>query len=255
MKLKVLKALQEDSGNSRVRIAQTVREQLGVSPGDRVRVRSNGRSVVLVVAKGDTALIGRSVCRLDATDRRALGIAPGDEVDLTAGSSGGGAGLDDIDRHEYDVIIVERDVDNPFQISPRMIEIARKATNGKRSAITKARALFDWMQANIRYGSKKRRRVGYRDSVEVKVTGEGVCGEQAILYGAMSRCIGLTANYVSVTIDCQSQRVNHACAGVNVDGELLLVDPAYHRFGVRHQEFEVLSDDDAHTRFRGFRAR
>lgn len=253
MSVKVWKALKNDAHRDWVRLSKTIRKDLGVETGDSVEILHQGKSITAKVALGDKELIGQSACRLNSRLRGLLGVEIGGQVELRKKEEDIAVNLSGINTDRYDIVIVERATNHPFQFSPKMVKIARKVVRGKARQIDKAKAIFAWMQAHIRYGQSRRVGVGYRDSIEVKTSGEGVCGEQAILYVSMARCVGLTVCYVSVRIDMRGNSVNHACAGVKIDDKLVLVDPAYHSFDIHHKAFYPLKDREIHSNFRVFR--
>jgi len=119
------------------------------------------------------------------------------------------------------------------------------------SGENKARAIFNWMEGNIRYGSSQRS-VGYRNSAEVMRDNEGVCGEMAFLYVPLARLASLTSGFVIVDRDDQGRKVHHACAYVETNRHIL-VDPAYHQFDIRHRDFRYLSDREAMDLFGQYR--
>lgn len=153
----------------------------------------------------------------------------------------------------YSTIITD-DPDHPFQMSDAIKEQARLATNGTSAALAKAKALFDWFDRHIDYGDGKRPAdVGYRHAKEVLADAEGVCGEMAVLYIVMARSVGLKADFVHVTKDHQNKTVHHACAAVYLDHGPILVDPAYHLFGVAHREVAIKMDAEAVPLLKTFR--
>ncbi|MCC5846803.1 MAG: hypothetical protein JJU29_01820 [Verrucomicrobia bacterium] len=253
-KLKVLSALSADVGKGRIRLEKTARQKLGVSAGETVSVSHSGQSVTLRAFKADKDLVGKGACRLDAGTRKQLGLSSSGIVEVSAVIQLSVSINAVIDPREYDLVVVEKTAENPFQISSKLAKIAVAEANRKRSPKGKAKALFDWVHDNIQYGGNRPRGIGYRDSVETKIAGEGVCGEMAFLYVAMARIVGLKARYVIVDRDFRDQRVNHACAGVYLEDQLILVDPAYHTFDIHHRKFKSLGDLQAHAAFRSMRA-
>lgn len=243
----VARALSRDAGRRIARIPKAIREVAGLRPGGLVRVRAAERSLTLRVAVADRELVGSRSCRLDADTREQLRIQPGASVTLTASAAAPLVGAVNSDR--YDLVVVERATANPFQISPRLMEITATLVASSRGEEATAKAIFEWVQRHVRYGSARRRGVGYRDSIEVKSDAEGVCGEQAYLYVSMARLAGLTSSFVRVKRDHRGAPVNHACASVMVDGTRVLADPAYHAFGIEHQDYEVMDDLRAHRLF------
>lgn len=146
----------------------------------------------------------------------------------------------------YQEVVVERKFNIPFKVDQTIRQAVRAVTVGKTGQRERARAIFDWFQENIAYGKEKREKsgTGYFDSLEVFNHRQGVCGEMAILFISMARLAGLRANYVRVLTDHEGEKVSHACAGVVTDAGLILVDPAYHRFGIEHQDFRILDDEE-----------
>lgn len=155
---------------------------------------------------------------------------------------------------QYNYVITE-DPNHPFQLNGVISDTAQKVVYGKKTDRAKAKAIFDWFLDSIKYGESKRRKHGkrYRTSAEVFIDSEGVCGEMAVLYVVMARSVGLRANYVSVRIDEHGQKVNHACATVEISGKNVLVDPAYYTFDVKHGDFEILTDKTAVPHFKSMR--
>jgi len=129
------------------------------------------------------------------------------------------------------------------------------------------RIIFDYLVERIGYG--KDRRAADRDyvaGIEVWENKQGICGEMAYLYISMARFAGLSANYVSVKVDCHGRQVNHACALVNTSATSahfwqlkaptsypLLVDIAYKQFDVMHKEWQPISDEKVWELFRSWR--
>ncbi len=252
--LTVWRALKEDIGKRRVRINKAARDALVISPGQSVFLQAGNRSLELPAFSADKAMVGRNVCRLDESARNTLGLDVGSIVTLSAPDSGTIAIKATIDTRKYDIVVIERAAENPFQISGKLAQIALTQSARARSPMTKAKALFDWIEGHVRYGSHRPPGIGYRDSIETKIAGEGVCGEMAFLYVAVARVIGLVANFVIVERDDRGQLVNHACAAIRHEDRLVLVDPAYHTFSIAHQKYRVLNDLEAHEAFRSMRS-
>ena len=143
----------------------------------------------------------------------------------------------------YHLIISDDTIDSPFKVSAEMVKTVQKHVHDSGEE-EKARAVFDWMQEHIPYDydylhGKTRRK--YQDAKEVIDRKTGVCGEQAFLYIAMARSVGLKSGYASVSVDCFGDHVQHGCASVELE-RMVLVDTAYHQFDVRHKKFRVLND-------------
>jgi transglutaminase-like putative cysteine protease len=253
MKITVRKALKADVRRDIIRLPKQIRSELKVETGDRIEIQYSNKSITARVALSDKELVGQSACRINSRLRRMVGAEIGDQVILKKKEDDMAVNLSAINTDRYDIVILEKETNHPFQISSTMVRIARRLAHGKVRQIDKAKSIFAWMQSHIRYGRNRRRGLGYRDSVEVKTSGEGVCGEQAILYVSMARCVGLTVSYVAVKVDMQGNSVNHACAGIKINGDLILVDPAYHTYDIRHKAFRVMKDWEIHSTFRAFR--
>ncbi|MBI4440381.1 transglutaminase domain-containing protein [Candidatus Woesearchaeota archaeon] len=139
---------------------------------------------------------------------------------------------------EYDLIVNDGSMQNPFTISPYLVTIIRKYTADSSNEEEKARMIFLWIEQNIHYGKQNH---GYKNSKETLATREGVCGEMAFLYITMARCCSLKAAYASVSADYTGKKVYHGCAAVYVP-RLVLADPAYHAWDINHKRYEILSD-------------
>jgi hypothetical protein len=152
---------------------------------------------------------------------------------------------------EYYVAILDRGFESklPFILNNKMKATAEEICNNAVDNRTKAKRLFDWTVNNIKYDYDKMKHVGsgkgYRNSVEVFESGEGVCGEMASFYVTMARTVGIKSSYVSVLRDFNGENVQHACAMINVPGKydkFTLVDISYRSFDIAHKKFSPLSD-------------
>lgn len=154
----------------------------------------------------------------------------------------------------YRMSIVDDSITLPLLFSPSIsfVHEIKKVVTGARNEHGKAKAIFDWMQENVQYDHNKADGT-YKTAHEVFIDGLGVCGEMAFLYITMARCCGLRSNYVSVRRDCHGDSVYHACASVYPDNREILVDPAYHQFGIRHRTYTILNDSQMLTRFLNWR--
>ncbi len=144
------------------------------------------------------------------------------------------------------VITITNDRLQPFQLSGPMIRECEKIIEGKTDDYSKARAIFDWFERNITYDhvSLKRAR-GYRNARQVFEEKKGICGEMAFLFVVMAWYSGInSASYVSVRVDCFGKKVHHACASFFHKNKLILVDPAYSTFDVKHKKYEVADNDE-----------
>ena len=134
-----------------------------------------------------------------------------------------------------------------------MFETAKFETKSFASEEEKARHLFVFLKSIIKYGDEKRGIVGYRDSIEVWMSGEGVCGEMSYLYITLARSVGLKAGYVHVYKDYNNKEVNHACAWIKLNGKDVLVDIAYNTFDIGHRGYSKIIDNEAMKRLESWR--
>lgn len=154
----------------------------------------------------------------------------------------------------YNICLADETVNLPVSLPLHVVRKIHSKFN-KGSDVQKARALFDWVQSNITYGRNKLPHLGgiqYRTAKETLYGREGVCGEMAYLYILSARVCNLKSNYVSVKKDFQGKKVSHGCAGVYLP-HLVLVDPAYHSFNIKHKEISVLTDKEMLHRFNQWR--
>ncbi|MBT5023141.1 transglutaminase domain-containing protein [Candidatus Woesearchaeota archaeon] len=155
-------------------------------------------------------------------------------------------------RDEYQLLVNDESVRNPFIVSSGLVDIIRNETKNLNSNEKKARRIYDWIEKNIEYGKGLKK---YSNSEEVINQRRGVCGEMAFVYVTMARCIGLKSSYVSVRRDYSGKKVHHACAVVRTERGNIFVDPAYHTYDVKHKDYEVLNDVEVLERFNQWRGR
>lgn len=152
-------------------------------------------------------------------------------------------------RGDYQVLINDDSVENPFVISRNLAQTINKVASHIPDEEVRAKTIFDWMQKNISYGKSQ----GCRNSVEVLDNRKGVCGEQAYLYITMARSCNLNSSYVSVTKDCYGKDVHHACAVVETGKRDIYVDPAYYTWDVHHCSTKTLKDEEVIRNFSQWR--
>ncbi len=164
--------------------------------------------------------------------------------------------IDAVDINGYNVSILDDSMHLPIIFCPdkAFIGEVKRTIHGIADEYARAKALFDWVEGNIRYDHQKPTGT-YRTAHEVFILEEGVCGEMAYLYITMARLAGLTAKYVEVDRDFSGKDVHHACAAVYPCQQEVFVDPAYHRFGVRHKAYRILDDREMFRRFLEVRQR
>jgi hypothetical protein len=131
----------------------------------------------------------------------------------------------------------------PFVLTNDIYSIVREiCCEDKRKNVTNA---YEWIVRNIKCGESKRGSKGYRNSVEVFHDREGVCGEMAALFITMVRCVGVRSSYVYVDEDLRGNRVNHACALVDLRGKyksVTMVDLSYPMYDVNHKNVKYYTD-------------
>ncbi len=145
--------------------------------------------------------------------------------------------LERLSPPEYQLLI------NPLDTTPEMKEWAKQITKGADGELEKAKKLFDALTKRIDLGNEKGHRTvieTFKDWNDPKAT--FLCEEYTFLYVALAREAGLRANYVLVNKDCRGRFSPHACAGVFIGDEALLVDPAFLWFGAPHDEYQFKSD-------------
>lgn len=139
----------------------------------------------------------------------------------------------------------------PFTYNDDMLELSKKLRGSSRHST--AKNVFDWMAENIRYNNYAKGilrslflNYDYKSAHEVFRAGEGICLDQAYLYCVLARYTGVNSSVVEVKKDCNGEKVWHACCCV--DGKLL-VDTAYSRFDVEHEDYRIMSDDEVRKEY------
>jgi hypothetical protein len=158
-------------------------------------------------------------------------------------------------KEDYTLVLTDNSIDNPYIISSELVKIIREHTKKCNTKEEIAKCIFNWMEQKISYGDDLRtmRRVGYKNTKEVIIDGEGICGEMAYLYITMTRCCGLKSSFAHVKKDYKGKKVRHACVYVELDNKNILVDPAYHTYNINHQRYRVLSDNEVLGLFNAWR--
>ncbi len=157
---------------------------------------------------------------------------------------------------EYQVVVLDRGFNGkmPFVINNEIINVVKGVCGDAESAYEKATRIHGWIMSNIDYGDKKRKH-GYRNSIETFYDHEGVCGEMSMLYISMARSVGIRASYALVDIDDKNKKVDHACSMLDVTGrhgKRMLVDSAYRRFDVNHISYRPINDFEMFQRLNSF---
>ncbi len=134
---------------------------------------------------------------------------------------------------------------NPLTRTPDMDRWAQELITGATNDVQKAQRLFETLSRHL-----DRRESGSRTAREVFADWNkpGVsfrCLEHTFLYVALARAAGLKAYCVFVIEDANGVKMPHACAGVLVGEQALLVDSAGRWFGAPHKHFALLNDVQA----------
>ena len=161
----------------------------------------------------------------------------------------------DLDDNNEAVFTITNDSVQPFQLSDAMMKECQRITEGKISDLPKAKAIFKWFEQNITYDHVRASQngTGYRNARRVFEDKEGICGEMAFLYIVMAWYVGIkSASFISVEIDNTGNKVAHACAAFKHNGKLILVDPAYHKFDIKHEKYEVWDNEKTIAAFKSW---
>jgi len=130
----------------------------------------------------------------------------------------------------------------PIRINDDIRRTAIQQTRGIDEKLVRRKgfALFEWFEDNFGYHVIEGNR--YKNSIEAFHDRYGNCAEAAFLYIAMARSIGIESYFINVKVDCNRDKVQHACASVVDDKRIILADPAYHQYDIKHQDIEIYSD-------------
>jgi hypothetical protein len=153
--------------------------------------------------------------------------------------------------NSYNICLLDNSVALPTSINTKTIELVNETFFPIFNERERAEKIFQWVCGNIKYGNLKSN-VGYRNSLETINSKEGICGEMAYVYLILARATNIKSNYVSVRRDFQNKSVYHGCAGIFIPN-LILVDPAYRSFDIKHRKYEVLNDKQMISKFISWR--
>jgi Flp pilus assembly protein TadD len=143
-----------------------------------------------------------------------------------------------LSREELAVVV------NPLTRTAEMDHRAKELTAGATNNLQKAKMLFDGLARHVNVGLRTydRRTAGEVFADWNKPGASFLCMDYALLYVSLARAAGLRTYLVLVQQECDDRKVLHACAGVVVGDQILLVDPAYRWFGAPHKKFALLDD-------------
>jgi TPR repeat protein len=132
---------------------------------------------------------------------------------------------------------------NPVEVTPDLIEEARRLTVGLPNDSTRLLALFGEVARRGRGRNKGGRHTAHEAlKASSKSQSRFVCQEYAKLFVGLARGIGIDAWLVHIDRDAFGDSVYHDCAAVSFGGAIGLVDPAWRIIGLKHQEFTILDD-------------
>lgn len=156
---------------------------------------------------------------------------------------------------QYAIALIDTSIPIPITLDKKITEVINTEFFPIVNSAERARKIYDWVQENVMYGESKRKvySVGYRNALETLQGNEGVCGEMAYVYVTLARASGLKSSYISVFKDYAGRKVCHACAGVYLP-DLLLVDPAYATYDIKHHDFKEINDSEMIRLFSAWRA-
>lgn len=135
---------------------------------------------------------------------------------------------------------------DPFAATSDMVTWARDLSGGAEPELEKAQRLFSALRRHIDSNPEASHRTAQQAFLEWRNPQANLsCQDYTFLFVVLARELGLKAFYVMINADYRSNLVNHACAGVFVEGKALLVDPAYQWFGVPHVDYQFQNDIEA----------
>jgi len=132
---------------------------------------------------------------------------------------------------------------NPLETTPELVAEARRLTTGLTNDALRSFALFAEVCRRGRGsgdGGQRTASEALKDSRDPETRLS--CQEHAKLFVALARAIGLEAWLAHIERGADGLSAYHDCAALFLEGQGLLVDPAWSVFGVRHEEFTVLDD-------------
>lgn len=146
----------------------------------------------------------------------------------------------------------------PFTYTDKIVEVSKSLRGSSRYST--AKNVFDWMQENIKYNNYAKGIIrsiflnyDYKSAHQVFRAGEGICLDQSYLYCVLAKYAGISSDIVEVTKDCNGEKVWHACCSVNTGNERLLVDPAYFNFDAKHEDYSIMSEEEARNQYNSLR--
>jgi tetratricopeptide (TPR) repeat protein len=143
-------------------------------------------------------------------------------------------------------------IENPYEISPNLRAYVEKITQEINTELGKIKAIYhaiiDSNKLNIspfldpnKIEHTNRTSIElFNDAIKEDQT-YAICEETENLFIAMVRVLGLPVYPVEIFRDFRGNYVNHICGGVVINGKLILVDPTYKMFDIKHMDFRVVS--------------
>jgi tetratricopeptide (TPR) repeat protein len=138
-------------------------------------------------------------------------------------------------------------ISNPLATTSEMKTWAAKATAGITNAQEKAFRLFQSLTNNESISTGTTGGATSRTAQQAfgawKTQRDYLsCGDYAILYASLARCVGLNVFVADVVEPIGGSTGPHACAAVFLGEKMLLVDLTFRLFGAPHKRFTVLDD-------------
>ncbi len=128
-------------------------------------------------------------------------------------------------------------------IPPEVAALAQQITQGATNEAQRARALYDWITANIRYDVEEWAHItgggssymNAHDPLSVLARGTTVCAGYSWLFDAMARSVGLDSTFLIGSVrgyrgtpdDALVSAFKHAWNAVRIDGEWRLLDATW----------------------------
>jgi len=131
-------------------------------------------------------------------------------------------------------------ITDPLELTTEMKNWVRETVGDTQDDLEKAKRLFIGLSRKVNISSPtqlplsaKQAFLAWSDPMVALR-----CQDYALLYVTLARYAGLKAYYVYISKDYQDRPVLHACAGVFIGEQAVLVDPAYQWFGVPHKSYQ-----------------
>jgi tetratricopeptide (TPR) repeat protein len=137
-------------------------------------------------------------------------------------------------------------ITDPLERTIDMENWVKQTVGDARDDLEKAKRLFIGLSRKVNLRSATQFPLSAKQAFDAwfDPTVALTCQDYALLYITLARFAGLKAYYVDISRDYQDRPVLHACAGVFIGEEALLVDPAYQWFGAPHKSYQFQDDQN-----------